>query len=181
MSMKWKEVFINALASLSNFDLDSWFSTCNKKYEFREILIKTSDEKKARWRSFHFAKANVLFTNKFKTKKFTISLWFSFQFPSTCRRLLLEQYCVFHLLDSVSKHAHVSSGNNPRGLLHVFIRFVKVPEIKCWKIMQHLFLQTQNLRLNPRLDHHEPTITSEKIISHHILVLIFSKSLIFLW
>lgn len=100
-----------------------------------------------------------------------ISLWFSFQFQST----LAKCFTFVVSTSRLSYHAHVGRANDPRGLLHVRIRFPRectraIPS----KIMQHLFLQT---RLPPEFSSRTEfvffslVITSEKIISHHISAL----------
>lgn len=55
-----------------------------------------------RCKKFHFGKSNVLFRNKFKGKKFMISLRFSFQFPSTSTSESCFVLFSFHLLNAVA-------------------------------------------------------------------------------
>lgn len=90
-------------------------------------------------RNFILKNRNVLFTNKFRRAKFMIGLRFSFQFQSTCCgenhrvpfvgfhlthmwavKTIPEVFCMF----SIHFHTWMYSW-------------------RCWKIMQHLFLQTR--------------------------------------
>lgn len=109
-----------------NFNKDSWM----------KMKLTLHDNK-----NFHFVQSNVLFRNKFKAKKFTISLRFSFQFQSTWRSFLflvgwlevVETILCFSFVEFWSTHMWAV-----KMIPEVFCMFPL--EIKCWEIMQHLFL-----------------------------------------